>query len=95
MQTITVPIRTLGFAISTRVALGVGIGLLLGDCLTAQRRRGAGLALLALGGATTVPVVRALRRGFNRFTRNVPHAIAMEIEMTPDYGERELVVDSR
>lgn len=41
----------------TRVALGIGIGLLISDRLTKDQRKGAGLALLAVGIVTTVPLV--------------------------------------
>jgi len=41
----------------TRVALGVGIGLLIGDKLGRDVRRGAGWALLGVGAVTTIPVV--------------------------------------
>jgi hypothetical protein len=41
----------------TRVALGVGIGLLLADKLTDKERRAAGWALVAVGALTTVPLV--------------------------------------
>lgn len=40
----------------TRVALGVGIGLLLSDRLNRDQRRAAGLALLGVGAATTIPL---------------------------------------
>jgi hypothetical protein len=41
----------------TRVALGVGIGLLLGDRYTKDQRKRAGWALLAIGILTTIPIV--------------------------------------
>ena len=41
----------------TRVALGVGLGLLLGDKLDREARRGAGWALLGVGALTTIPIV--------------------------------------
>jgi hypothetical protein len=41
----------------TRVALGAGIGLLLGDRYTKDQRKGAGWALLAIGILTTIPIV--------------------------------------
>jgi hypothetical protein len=41
----------------TRVALGVGIGLLVAERLDARARRGAGAALLIVGALTTVPIV--------------------------------------
>ena len=40
----------------TRVALGIGIGLLLSERLTKDQRKAAGVALLAVGAATTVPL---------------------------------------
>lgn len=53
----------------TRVALGVGIGLLLGPKLNSQSSKAAGLALIVVGVATTVPLAieifggRALSEG--------------------------------
>ncbi len=41
----------------TRIALGAGLGLLLGDKLSDDARKGAGWALLAIGALTTVPIV--------------------------------------
>jgi hypothetical protein len=41
----------------TRVALGVGLGLLIGDKLSRDARKGAGWALLAIGVLSTVPLV--------------------------------------
>jgi len=41
----------------TRVALGVGLGLLLADRVTHDTRKGAGWALLAVGALSTVPLV--------------------------------------
>jgi len=40
----------------TRVALGIGIGLLLSDRFNRDQRRAAGLALVAVGAATTIPL---------------------------------------
>lgn len=48
---------------STRVALGVGIGLLVSERLPADRRRALGLTLVGIGAATTVPAVMAVLRG--------------------------------
>ena len=44
----------------TRVALGAGLGLLLGEKLGSGARRGAGWALLALGALSTVPLAAGL-----------------------------------
>jgi len=41
----------------TRVALGIGIGLLIADKLTDNERRAAGWALVGVGALTTVPLV--------------------------------------
>ncbi len=40
----------------TRVALGVGIGLLIAERLDPGSRKAAGLALIAVGAVTTVPL---------------------------------------
>ena len=45
----------------TRVALGAGIGLLLSNKIGADARRGAGIALVAVGALTTIPLVAELR----------------------------------
>jgi hypothetical protein len=41
----------------TRVALGVGIGLLIAGKLSRDARRGAGWALLTVGALSTIPLV--------------------------------------
>lgn len=55
--------QTFGLAVATRAALGAGVGLLVADRMSAGRRRAVGLALVAIGAATTIPVVRAILRG--------------------------------
>jgi hypothetical protein len=60
----------LGFVVSTRVALGVGIGLLVANRLNRDQRRAAGSALLALGVTTTVPAIV----GVIRSSRRIAHA---------------------
>jgi hypothetical protein len=44
----------------TRVALGVGVGLLISERLNKDQRKGAGWALLAVGVLTTIPIVRGV-----------------------------------
>ena len=44
----------------TRVALGVGLGLLISDRLNEDQRKAAGWALLGVGVMTTIPIVRGL-----------------------------------
>jgi len=41
---------------STRIALGVGLGLLLSSKLNNDQRKAAGLALALVGGLTTIPL---------------------------------------
>jgi hypothetical protein len=41
----------------TRVALGVGVGLLISEKLTGDQRRAAGITLFAVGALTTVPLI--------------------------------------
>ena len=44
----------------TRVGFGIGVGLLISDVLSHDRRRGAGWALVAFGALTTVPLAMGL-----------------------------------
>ena len=44
----------------TRVALGVGLGLLLSDRLNKDQRKAAGWALLGFGVVTTIPIMRGV-----------------------------------
>ena len=60
---------TFAFIVGTRVALGVGIGLLVSERLPAERRRTIGTALLAVGAATTVPAAISVLRGLRRSQR--------------------------
>ena len=43
--------------VGTRVALGVGLGLLIADRLNEDQRKAAGWALLGVGVMTTIPLV--------------------------------------
>ncbi len=65
MKNVLLNLPTFGFIVSTRAALGVGIGLLLSERLPARRRRAIGTTLIAVGAATTIPaaisVVRSMR----------------------------------
>jgi len=51
----------IGLIAMTRGALGMGIGLLLSTGLEKDERRSAGLALLAVGVLTTIPILLRLR----------------------------------
>ena len=44
----------------TRVALGIGLGLLISDRLNEDQRKAAGWALLAVGVLTTIPIVKGV-----------------------------------
>jgi len=44
----------------TRVALGIGLGLLISDRLNRDQRKAAGWALLGVGILTTIPIVRGV-----------------------------------
>ena len=57
-KTLTVP--ELILMIGTRVALGIGIGLLIADKLSSDSRKGAGAALLAVGGLSTIPLAMSM-----------------------------------
>ena len=63
MNRVLLEVPTLAFIVVTRAALGVGVGLLLSSRIPESRRRAAGMALLAVGAATTVPAVMALLNG--------------------------------
>ena len=63
MKQLVLNFQTFGLAVATRAALGAGVGMLLADRIPRDRRRAIGLALIGIGAATTIPVVRAVRRG--------------------------------
>lgn len=46
----------LGLLAGTRVALGIGIGMLLSGRLNDDQRKGAGVALVIMGALTTIPI---------------------------------------
>jgi hypothetical protein len=58
---VTLTLPEIGLIAMTRGAFGVGIGLLLSNALEKEERRSAGLALLAVGVLTTVPILMRLR----------------------------------
>jgi hypothetical protein len=70
MRHVTVDTPTLAFVVSTRAALGVGIGLLLAEKLPPDRRRVLGATLVALGAATTIPAAVAVMRSVRRSSRS-------------------------
>jgi hypothetical protein len=56
MRERSVTLPTIALIAGTRVALGVGIGLLLSGRLTPEMRRAAGWTALAVGALTTIPL---------------------------------------
>ena len=69
MRTVTLELPVLGFIISTRAALAAGVGLLLAERFSVDRRRRIGMALVAIGAATTFPAVMLVRREIRRSHR--------------------------
>jgi hypothetical protein len=57
-RSLTIP--KIGLIAGTRVALGVGIGLLISDRLYKDQRKAVGWALLGMGVLTTVPIVAGI-----------------------------------
>lgn len=56
MRNVQIPLPELALIAGTRVALGVGIGLLIADTLAQAQRRAAGWTLLAVGALSTIPL---------------------------------------
>jgi hypothetical protein len=56
----TVTFPELALVAGTRAAAGVGIGLLLSNLIAPRRRRMIGIALLAAGAVSTIPIVKHL-----------------------------------
>ena len=75
MKSLLLDLPTFGFIVSTRAALGVGVGLLASERIPAPQRRAIGATLIAIGAATTVPaaisVMRSLRGARQRMSSPV------------------------
>jgi hypothetical protein len=56
MKTSYLTMPQLGLIAGTRVALGVGIGLLLADRLSRDQRRAVGWTLVGTGAVSTIPL---------------------------------------
>ena len=56
MRNVSLKLPQLGLIAGTRVALGIGIGLLLSGKLHRKQRRKVGLTLLSIGGLSTIPL---------------------------------------
>ena len=71
MREVQIPLAELALIAGTRVALGVGIGLLIADALARAPRRTAGWTLIAVGALSTIPLatdVFARRRSVDLLT---------------------------
>jgi hypothetical protein len=71
MRSVMLPLPALGFIIITRAVLAAGVGMFLGERLTARNRRAVGLTLVGLGALTTVPAAWWVSRGLRR-SRTLP-----------------------
>jgi hypothetical protein len=79
MRETHVTLPELALIAGTRVALGAGLTLLLGDRLAPRRRKTLGKALALAGAVSTIPLaVRVLGR-----SRSVPYGWWREMGMTP------------
>jgi uncharacterized protein len=74
MKNVLLNLPTFGFIVSTRAALGAGIGLLLSERLPVQRRRAVGRTLIGIGAASTIPAAIAVIRSVRRHAIAVPSA---------------------
>jgi len=74
MKSLELDLPTFAFVVATRAAIGAGIALLVSSRIPEERRRTAGLILLSIGAASTVPAIAAIRRGL-RDDRSLPEAV--------------------
>ncbi len=70
-KTLTLP--EIGMLAGTRVALGIGIGLLLAERLNRETRKGAACALLLVGALSTIPLAIGVLNGSDNAT--VPESV--------------------
>jgi hypothetical protein len=54
-RSLTIP--EIALIAGTRVALGIGLGLLMSEKMNRDTRKGAGWALVAVGAVSTIPIV--------------------------------------
>ena len=62
MRKLETPLPLLFAIAATRGLLGIGIGMLLSERIGRKHRRNVGIALAAIGAATTIPLALTLRR---------------------------------
>lgn len=56
MREVQITLPELALLVGTRAALGVGLGLLLADCLPQSQRKSVGWTLLLVGAVTSIPL---------------------------------------
>jgi hypothetical protein len=66
MKEVTLRAPDLMLLVGTRVALGIGVGLLVATRLEERARKSAGVALLLVGALTTLPILLNVRAGAAR-----------------------------
>jgi hypothetical protein len=66
MKQLVLDLPTFGFVVTTRAALGFGLGLLISARLPPERRRAIGAGLVVLGALTTIPAARSVFRSIRR-----------------------------
>ena len=67
MRERTLSIPEIALLAGTRVALGIGIGMLLSGKFNRDVRKGAGWALIAVGALTTFPIMAGVAHRAERF----------------------------
>jgi hypothetical protein len=72
MKRLSLRVPMFGFIVATRAALAFGAGLLLSSKIPAHRRRAIGMSLVALGAATTIPAIMAIRGNLSREASTKP-----------------------
>lgn len=73
MERRALSIPELAIIAGTRVALGAGIGLLVADTMSDERRKGIGWSLLSVGLISTIPIVAQLAMERDALSRRRLH----------------------
>jgi hypothetical protein len=84
MRQTTLRIPDLMLLVGTRVALGVGIGLLVATRFDERARKGAGAALVIVGALTTVPILLSIRASRSERMSGSETAARLGASMVPE-----------
>jgi len=71
MKNVLLDLPTFGFVMGTRAALAFGVGLLVADRMSEERRRAVGLTLVAVGALTTIPAAASVFGNLGRSDRRL------------------------